>query len=938
MRRLLLLHSPEDVEAVEALRRHLGPVCARHALQVSGSEVAVGEDRVRGLEQLIEQATRVVVIVTASLLAWPMWRSVAGPTLARKERSQVLVSKWSECLDTDDDHLRRFQPYEDPKAMKGSPNVDTALTALAGRVDDSLHRSVLGPSRFSLGNLPSPEEHIFGREQEWAELDAALDDPKNYVAIVVGEGGAGKTQLVRTWLDRLKPAYGGADAVISCSVEDQGEQGSLGASGAAGLLLAALGGAPSQDPMGTVAELVDRIRARRTIVVIDGLERLQDSSGAITDRPVRTLIRELASWMGEGLLLITTRPPFTELGSLSGVRRIDLGPLDRPSAERVLRSRGVRGPPEQLRRVYEQLRGHALLLALVAGCLADSHDGDAMMFNGFDLGARDIDEKGRLERILSAYEQQLSPEERSVLGLVALCERPATIDMLASFTAMESLTGFASAMCRLPLPDLRRALARLQRAALLSKVSSTAISAFEPHPLVRGWWRARLATIDPAGVRSAHDHLFDRYRELAPPAHEAIRRREDLEPLHAAVTHGVQAGRWRDAFDVLRGRIREGDLHTSLKKYGTVAEDLRAFLSFFDRNRLGVRADADLEAWQRHWLENSAGVLFRAQGRATEAADLLRRAVRTAAGASLFAESAESARNLASAHSLMGDLVGAFECCQRAIEHADRSGETRQRLIARDFGAHLLHRFGKLHEARAAFEEIEQIRDREGDGKIGVAHYPFASQSTLLIDLDELDLALDRARRAVDLTHGGDPDAASLLNQGLARRSFARALAALDNLDAAAESFEQAYNLIRQSGRYDHLAPCHIDLATFWSEKDRPRARRHLAEARRIFEGRGFRLIEADFALTSARVAILDGDPARVDVQLDDAEQLVRDTGYGLRLPRLYLLRAQLAALVGDVVGARASAELAGQRAREMGQRRRDIWRDIEALLDRALP
>jgi tetratricopeptide (TPR) repeat protein len=925
--RLLLLHSPDDDDAAKALRSHLEPVCRQHRTEISDTILAAGDDVLRGPEERIRGATHIVVIVSPHLLAWRLWTGAVGAALAGRKPNEVLLVLWKSCVHDGDEVLRRFQPFPEEEPIAQARDAAAALTAVARRIGDRLRVSATGPRLLALGNLPSPEQAILGRERERAALDAALDDRAIHLAVVVGEGGAGKTQLVRTWLDQLQPLYGGADAVISCSIEDQGGRGGPAASAAVGVLLAALGDKPSEDPMASVFRLAQLVRARSTIVVIDGLEPLQDSRGEITDRPMRTLIRELASQMNGGLLVITTRPPCVDLDGFFGARRIDLGPIDPASAVQVLRSRGVHGLEEQLARVSGRLRGHALSLALVADYLVEAHEGDAMAFEGLDLGAQDIDDRGRLDRILSWHERRWAPEERAVLGVVALCEGPATLEVLRAFTLAPAAPGFASALGGRSLPELQRTCTRLERTALLSRSSG---GVWDQHPLVRGWWRARLMAVEPAGVRAAHERLFEHHRAQAPRAGGGGERREDLEPLYAAVAHGVQAGRWRESFAVLHDRIREGERHTSLKKHGMVAEDLRAFLSFFERSSLEVRGD--LAAPQRHWLENSAGVLLRVHGRAAEAVDLLQRAVRTAAGAGLVAEAAESARNLASVLSLTGDLTKALEACESAVHHADLSGETRARVVARDFRAHLLHRFGRLQDARADFVAIEQIRDGEGAGKMGVAHYPFASQAALFIDLDEVDLACDRARRGVDLTRGGDPDAGSLLNRGLSRRSLGRALAALGKGDEAAEQLEAAVELVRQAGRYDHLAPCHIDCASFWADLDGSRARSHLAEARRVFEGRGFRLIEGDAALTTAHVALLENRLEEAGAALDLASMLLDATRYRLRLPRLHVLQARLAAALGDDPGARSRAELAGRSARDMGLLRRDLWRDIEAL------
>ncbi|WP_437746688.1 hypothetical protein WMF39_17765 [Sorangium sp. So ce1504] len=882
-----------------------------------------GEHVEHGIEERLRAATHVVILVSARLLDWSAWRRVAHRALIHRRRAEVSLVRWRACVDDQDQVLRRFGPILDP-AVATVTDAGEALVAIARRVGEALRAARLGPRCVALGRLPPPERAIVGREQEKRSLDDALVNDAVQVVVVIGEGGAGKTQLVRTWLDGMQPVYGGVEAVISCSIEDQDGGGAPSASAAVSVLLAAIGETPSADPMENVSRLVRRVRDRRTIVVIDGLEPLQDARGKLIDRHMGILVRDLASQMYGGLCVITTRPPF-ELGG-AGVRRIQLGPVDRASAIQVLRSRDVRGSDEDLGRLADRLRRHALSLALVADYLSEAHGGDVLVADRLDLGAEDIDDGGRIQRILSFYEERLKPEERAVLGIVALCERPTDLATLAALGAPPSVPGFAAALGDASPEHLRRTCARLERTALLLK---TEAGAWDQHPLVRGYWRRRLEASDPAGVRSAHERLFERFRSLASPAVGGAVRREELDLLYAAVAHGVQARRWAESFEVLHDRIRQGERHTSLKLHGAVAEDRRAFFAFFARNTFHVLGD--LPPSQRYWLENSAGVLLRVHGETSDSVRLLERAVRTAVDAGHSAGAAESARNLASVYSLRGNLMGALESAESAVRHADASGELRPRLNVRDFRAYLMHRLGRLHEARAAYEAIEQIRDREMAGQMGVAHYPFASHAALLLDLDEVDLAHDRAVRAYQLTHGDDPDAGSLLNRGLSARVLARTLVALGRPDEASRRFEEAVSLVRDAGRWDHLASCLVDCASFWAERDTHLARKHLDEARRISEGRSFRLSEAAAALTTARVALVENILPEAARQLDAAEALLLEMRYRVRVAWLHVLRARLCCAQGDQIGARRQADLARQEASEMGLKRRDFWRELES-------
>ncbi|HTN89184.1 MAG TPA: AAA family ATPase [Sorangium sp.] len=307
--KLLLLSCQEDADGATALRPQLDQVCRRENVELLDTCTPAGEYVERALDERLRAATHVVILVTARLLAWSAWTRVVHPALASRKPAEVSLVRWRACVDDEDEVLRRFGPIPDPVPVATAADPDTAAVAVARRVGEALRAARLGPRCVALGRLPSPEKGIVGREQEKAELNGALVNPTVHVVVVIGEGGCGKTQLVRTWLDGLQPTYGEVDAVISCSIEDQDGGGAPSASAAVPVLLSAFGEEPSEHPLESVARLVRRVRDRRTIVVIDGLEPLQDERGNLIDRPMRLLVRELAAQMNGGLCVITTRPP-----------------------------------------------------------------------------------------------------------------------------------------------------------------------------------------------------------------------------------------------------------------------------------------------------------------------------------------------------------------------------------------------------------------------------------------------------------------------------------------------------------------------------------------------------------------------------------------------------------------------------------------------------
>jgi hypothetical protein len=78
------------------------------------------------------------------------------------------------------------------------------------------------PPKVDYDRLPIPSSDLIGREKELELLDNAFSDPKKYVISIIAGGGVGKSALTYSWLDRIKPDYGGAKMIFGWSFYNQG--------------------------------------------------------------------------------------------------------------------------------------------------------------------------------------------------------------------------------------------------------------------------------------------------------------------------------------------------------------------------------------------------------------------------------------------------------------------------------------------------------------------------------------------------------------------------------------------------------------------------------------------------------------------------------------------------------------------------------------------
>jgi hypothetical protein len=233
--------------------------------------------------------------------------------------------------------------------------------------------------------LPVTGSDLFGREEDIAFLDRVWANKDVNVVTIVAWAGVGKSTLVNHWLRRMAADhYRSAELVFGWSFYRQGTSG--GTSSADEFVDSALGWFGDPDPrLGTACEkgerLANLIAHRRTLLVLDGLEPLQNppgpQEGRLRESSLQALVRELAAF-NKGLCVITTRTPVADIGDherTSALRR-DLEQLSSDAGAQLLQALGVKGNNAELRSASDELSGHCLALTLLGSYLSDASHGD----------------------------------------------------------------------------------------------------------------------------------------------------------------------------------------------------------------------------------------------------------------------------------------------------------------------------------------------------------------------------------------------------------------------------------------------------------------------------------------------------------------------------------------------------------------------------------
>jgi len=233
------------------------------------------------------------------------------------------------------------------------------------------HRAELSELRtacepeISLAKLPSTSSVLFGRQKELEALDASWADHKTNIVTLVAWGGMGKTALVNAWLNRMRDYhFGGAERVYGWSFYSQGA--SEGKQVSADLFIASAlkwFGDPKPDegsPWDKGERLADFIKKQKTLLILDGLEPLQnppgEGGGRIKDPGLQSLLRELA-YQNPGLCVITTRLEVDDIKDFIGnsAQSISLDRLSPYAGMKLLKHLGVKGTSEELKQASSDM-------------------------------------------------------------------------------------------------------------------------------------------------------------------------------------------------------------------------------------------------------------------------------------------------------------------------------------------------------------------------------------------------------------------------------------------------------------------------------------------------------------------------------------------------------------------------------------------------------
>jgi tetratricopeptide (TPR) repeat protein len=322
------------------------------------------------------------------------------------------------------------------------------------------------------------------------------------------------------------------------------------------------------------AHLARLVAADRNLLILDGLEPLQYYAGStggadarkdgarprreggLKDQAMAALVRGLAD-AAHGLTLITTRLMVSELAqhAAPNVIHLEVRQLPLPAAVALLRSRGVcpefppnkyaapeavcepedglpDGAPElpaveaaDLADLARSLRSHALAVNLAASWLVTHHGGDVRPWRHELPELPELADENERDpyRVMRAIEIALHRDAKegseaatlqlAILFCLGLFDRPMEPEPFKALRDKPALPGPMTPLSDASQNQFDKAVESLARKGLVDKDAGAARNQdIDCHPLVREYFGARLAQLNPETFRSAHGRLYDHYR------------------------------------------------------------------------------------------------------------------------------------------------------------------------------------------------------------------------------------------------------------------------------------------------------------------------------------------------------------------------------------------------------------------------------------------
>jgi tetratricopeptide (TPR) repeat protein len=993
---IFISYAHKDEEWKDRVVTHLRVLELEGMLDVwDDRRIEAGDDWRAEIETAINAASIAVLLISANFLTSKFILDNEVPRLLQRRASEgvrVIPLIVKPCAWQQVKWLSPIQarPKDGKPLSSGNDyQIDTDLAALANEVagivrrvgshDVRAHgRAPLPPDKISLSKLPVTDPFLIGRDDELAMMDAAWNNtpPSNSPRSAGGEqslpplsrtgagwgggkvnvlslvawGGVGKSALVNKWLAQMGAQnFRGAERVFGWSFYSQGatEGRQVSADQFIASALSWFGDAEMANSAASAWDkgerLAELVKQSRTLLVLDGLEPLQNpppvETGRIKDPALACLVRELAR-QNPGLVVITTRLAVDDLKGMTTIKsqipktksqaptsnvqfptsslQIDLENLSAEAGAAYLAHLGVDGTDAEREDAARDFGGHALALTLMGSYLKVVHRGDVRKHHEIARLTDDQKQGAHARRVMESYERWLQGKpELDILRLMGLFDRPADKGALDALKQPPVIQGLTSNLQSLSSAQWQYAISNLRDLRLLAHPETTNDDTLDCHPLLREHFAEQLRANNPNAWREGNNRLYEYYKTHAKQLPDTI---AEMAPLFAAVLHGCQAGKHQEAFfEVYWKRIQKGQEFFSSKKLGAMGSNLAVLSGFFDGASWRKPVDGLREDYKGFVL-NETGFYLRALGRLAEAAQPMQAALETTIRLKDWNNAARYASNLSELYLTIGDVTQALTYAKQSVELADRSGEWSMRMINRTKVGDAQHQAGHLAEAETAFREAEELQKKNQPTfplLYSVRGYQYCdlllSQGNYAEVQRRASQTLEWAKRYLGLLD------VALDNLSLGRAHMAVETQNFASLRDALPYLTRAVDGLRQAGHQEFITRGLLARAEYYRVTGAwDKAQRDLDEAFAIATRGGMGLYLADCHLGYARMS-LRARSAKQSLNADSKSEIASS-----RDPSTPLRSAQDALLAMTLDDTREHLATAKEMIEKMGYHRRD--------------
>ncbi|MCP4695981.1 MAG: hypothetical protein GY862_03895 [Gammaproteobacteria bacterium] len=716
-------------------------------------------------------------------------------------------------------------------------------------------------------------------------------------------------------------------------------------------------GGNAQDRARRLAELLGEHPA---IMLLDGIEALQDRDGKVHDAGLHELLARAQQdgLANNSLLVLSSHHPLPEFAKPANICRAavqsrDLPPLSEDESMALLRCLGVQGRDRELREAAMRMEKHPLTLALMGGLLKRRYRGRIQEYvrvlrvlEEHPADKEKDPEAERARRILAFYEQKYWGKPRfreriaDWLNGESLGDEPVFLHLLGLFDGPMEEAEFNLLLEEnkdkeyadldeylYPLRERRRRAMRavpandpsltwqerharirhLAFGALWARLEQAGLTApaapgyWRCHPLVRAWFekhfRAEYFDVWCQAQRLLYAHYLKQGCELCGDKKDPSL--EQLRPFYRAVRHACQARDYGLALEIYKDHIVRWDENRELRFYSTkqLGAQARDLELLAGFFPGGWALPPPLSAADQAWLLSVVSFNLMNLGRLSEALAPMQASLKIQVKASGRKNASTAARNLSGLLLTLGRCQAAEKQARTALEHAGE--DLFERIANTAYMAAALHGQGRLREAAAAFAQVEKLQARRQPSLPHLYSVWGAQYCALRLDCAPSGTAInpEKLRATADRGRYGLEHQVSKLDTALNRLTLARTHAALGETEPARAEFDKALRAVYEADVMFYAPEFLIARARFFLAHQGGRSKIY-----RDLNEAGNIIQRGDMDLWAVDCHLAWGevwltqDPDEALVHYRAAAELIEKTAYHLRDGERELLGARLCA------------------------------------------